>query len=291
MSIDQVHTAVDSLVATVESIRASSEDVSRRMTNLEAIISGLPRSAVSEFGGLRSIDEEYGTPSRQEHNGESDSINTCTGPVSVVEQDINSLIDFGLETRIMISDVNHEREADRCSIDTDLEMLLQGSRAYSHGQSRNSQVSYSSCNKSRAGWSSLSCVSLSQVTNLSVLSLPISMHELWNKELYHARLGTRQFDDDFKVEREAFSPPNRSETRNRKAWISRRWLVAKSEGRSRKAFPFGRPISQAPDSDMVHRRQDIAFEMPQVKLLLTGTFVFKIEKTNVKGLDALTFFT
>ena len=265
--------------------------MSRRLTNLEAVISGLPRSTVSEFGSLGPIDEEYRTTSHREHNGESESINPFTGPVSVVENDDDSFIDFGLETRILISDVDHEREADRCSIDTDLELLLQGSRAYSHGQSRNSQVSLSSCNKSKAGWSSLSRVSLSQVTNLSVLSLPISMHELWNEELYHARLGTRHLDDDFKVEHDAFSPPKRSEARNRKAWISRRWLVAKSEGTSRKAFPFGRPISQAPDSDMVHRRQEISLEMPQVKLLLTGTFVFKIQKTNVKGFNVLTFLT
>ena len=245
--------------------------MSRRLTNLEANISGLPRSAVSELGNLRSIAEEYETPSDRDHNRESEPENPYTGAVSVVEHDINSFVDPGLETGIMISDENREREADPCSIDTDLELLLQGSRAYSHGQSRNSQVSLSSCNKSRAGWSYLSRVSLSQVTNLSVLSLPISMHELWNEELYHAGLRTRQFDD-FEIEREA---------RSRKAWISRRWLDAKSEGRSRKTFPFRRVISPAPDYNMVHRRQEVCLGVPQVKLLLTGMLISKIQRTNV----------
>ena len=266
--------------------------MSRRLSNLEANISGFPRSAVSELGNLRSLAEEYEIPSDREHNGESESENLYTGAVSVVEHDSNSFVDFGLETGIMISDDNREREADPCSIDTDLELLLQGSRAYSHGQSRNSQVSLSSCNKSRAGWSYLSRVSLSQVTNLSVLSLPISMHELWNEELYHTCWRTRQFDDVSKVELDAFSPLGRSEARSRKAWISRRWLDAKSEGRSRKTFPSGRRISLATDHNMVHRRQEIRLGNPQVKLLLTGMFVsFKIQRMNVKGLDALTFFT
>ncbi|KAL8794582.1 MAG: hypothetical protein Q9195_002917 [Heterodermia aff. obscurata] len=287
-SIDQVYAAVDGLVATVESIRASSEDVSRRLANLEAKISGLPQSVVFEFGSLQSINEEYGAPSHREHNGESDFITPCTSPISVVEDDNTSFIDIGLGTGIMVSDEDGERDTDPSSIDTELELLLQGSRAYSQRQWRNSHMSISSCNNSKAGWSCLSRVSISQVTNLSVLSLPISMHELWNEEQYYAGLRTRQFED-FKDERDDFSPPKIREARIRKAWIGRRWLDAKSEGRSRKTTSSSQPISRALDSGMVYRGQGNAFGNPQVKLLLTGTFVFSMQNANVKELDTLTF--
>ena len=250
--------------------------MSRRLTSLEAEVACLPRPVVSEFGSLRSIDEEDRTPSHREHNGESDCITSGTSPISVLEHDITSFVDIGLGTGIMIADDDGAGDADPCSIDTDLELLLQGSRAYSHRQSRDSQVSFSSCDKSKAGWSRLSRVSLSQITNLSVLSLPISMHELWNEEQYRTCL-TAHRSEGFKHECNAVSSPKQSEARSRKAWLGRRWLDAKSEGRSRKTLSSSQPISRAPDSDIVHRGQGNAFRSSQVKLLLTGTFIFDMQ--------------
>ena len=68
--------------------------------------------------------------------------------------------------------------------DPTLESELYASRVYSRNAHWHSVSSLYSTEKSATGLSFLSGISLAQISNLSVISLPIFCHELWNAQQY-----------------------------------------------------------------------------------------------------------
>lgn len=68
--------------------------------------------------------------------------------------------------------------------------VLKSSRVYKRVLSRQSVISCSSSVVPSMGWSFLSGLSLANISNISLLSLPISPNELWNSQYYG-------FDTDF----------------------------------------------------------------------------------------------
>lgn len=70
-------------------------------------------------------------------------------------------------------------------LDEDLELELHTSWVYSRSAHRHSISSLPSKIDSTTGMSFLSAVSLAQVSNISVLELPIFFHEIWNPQYYN----------------------------------------------------------------------------------------------------------
>ena len=132
---------------------ANSEDMPRRMLRMETKIARLSRYAT-----LRS-----GRPTET-----SDGAST-TRPTS-----------YGIENDILSSPgVGHTMSQFGIQIQNELE----ASRVYRRAAERHSISSYLSGLHSAAG-SAFSGVSLAEISNLSVLSLPISYGELWNPQHY-----------------------------------------------------------------------------------------------------------
>lgn len=75
--------------------------------------------------------------------------------------------------------------------DPDLESELHASRVYVRTMHRQSMSSLSSKHNSVAGLSFLSGISLAQMSSISVISLPIFSHELWNPQQYSDMRSTR----------------------------------------------------------------------------------------------------
>ena len=70
---------------------------------------------------------------------------------------------------------------------------LRTSRVYGRTISKVNRMSVSS-SKFSTGWSFLSTISLSDVSNISVVSLPVSAGELWNSQRYTCNKLLNNFD-------------------------------------------------------------------------------------------------
>lgn len=263
--------AVDGLIRAVEGIRASSEDISRRLVLLEDNISNIDRSTTARLHGLSKADES-GFPALS-----STMHSRLGGPGSCH----NTTIDNGNAAALYVDDGSYhddssylddgqDTDTGACGIGDDLELLLHESRAYSYGMSRNSQIANHDCHTSIARWSSLSAVSLSQITNLSVLSLPISIHELWNQQHYHSDPSPPLSPDKNDVSIGGVARITRRKTGYRKFSIGQRWLDTLSEARKRE-----RLSAHGTSNSLVHGYHPIPrgltnFNGPTIKLVLAG---------------------
>ena len=253
---------------------------------MEAKISGTDQSAISELGSLPYADENCSTASYGTLDSQSEPLESYNRPISRTDQVAASETEFGLNQDGILNpgSISEENTGAFC-IGTDLELLLQNSRAYSHGQSRNSQISLPWSHNSTARWSSLPEISLSQVTNMSVLSLPISIHELWNQQHYHSALETQRLNGKSHKDN-GFSLTMRKRIQNRKTWIGQLWLDAKSEAKSRKGLPPSLPIDLVPDYNLVPLKNVTSVRSPQVKLLLAGMFTSGLLVAKIGEIDA-----
>lgn len=151
----EARTAIDTLVPAVEGIRASSQDLSRRLAALEH--TAAPMLDMSE-GYDVSIQEK-----------EKDSHAAATTGGSQIQ-------------------VHGRREAmdasDRIPPPSDLDLLLQCSRPYSRLRPGPQKPSPSSISTHTGLETIMTGVSLSTISNLSLVSLPISIHEIWNSHHY-----------------------------------------------------------------------------------------------------------
>lgn len=77
-------------------------------------------------------------------------------------------------------------DGDSQSLQNDLELLLQCSRPYSRLQLPFEKLLLSSASHYTGLDTVMTGISLSAVSNLSLVSLPISIHEIWNKTHYTA---------------------------------------------------------------------------------------------------------
>lgn len=160
--MQEARTAIDSLVPAVEGIRTSSREVSRRLAALE-----------HSAHHLSSIDQQQG-------NKQHSEIAANTGSARRPDDPGHEPRSGGQDPGIPASISNTQ------PLPNDFETLLQGSRPYSRllpgfqKSSRSSASNYTGLDSVATG------ISLSAVSNLSLVSLPISIHEIWKKSHYTA---------------------------------------------------------------------------------------------------------
>ena len=147
--MSEIQSSISNLSTTVQSILANSEDITRRIASMEMKIARLSRHATSTIE--RPIDT-------------SDGASTIRPTIYSIENDHSSPSDDGRAISQFCIQIQAEIEA---------------SRVYRRTAQRHSISSFPSDFHS-AAWSALSGVSLAEISNLSVLSLPISYNELWN---------------------------------------------------------------------------------------------------------------
>ena len=151
--MSEIQSSISNLNTTVQGILANSEDIPRRIGSIETKIARLSR---------------YATSTSERPTGTSDGASTIRSTSYGIENDIlsppgvgHTMSQFGIQ----------------------IQKELEASRVYRRTAQRHSISSYLSGLHSAAG-SALSGVSLAEISNLSVLSLPISYGELWNPQHY-----------------------------------------------------------------------------------------------------------
>jgi len=255
----------------VKDIRASSEDVSQRLASLEASIAGLDTSA-SELGSLACAEASCAIASNEFTYCQLESSESCHSTTIDTHHIAASYIDLLPHERDSV-DLNNgfADDVEASLIGTDLELLLQDSSAYSHGISKESNNSRSCSRASTAGWSLLSAMSLSQVTNISVLSLPVSIRELWNKQNYQSN-PSPSYSRDKSGENNGVSRIVRKKTGKQRFWIGQRWLDALTEARRRERLPVSQASKNLVPSYKIVAQPYIPVNYPQIKLVLAGMF-------------------
>lgn len=271
-TVDEIRMAVDSLVTTVEGIRSSSEDVSRRLASLEASIAGVDTSATTGLGSLACAEASCAITLNKVTYSQLESPESCHSTATDTHHIATSYVDFLTHERDSV-DMNdgYENDAEAGLIGTDLELLLQESRAYSNGISKESNNLRPCSRASTAGWSLLSAISLSQVTNISVLSLPVSIHELWNKQNYQSNPNP-PYSRDRRGENNGVSRIVRKKTGKQRFWIGKRWLDALSEARRRESLPVSQANKNLVLGYNIVTQPYIPVNDPQIKLILAGMF-------------------
>ena len=151
-SIEEAHTAVGHLRDLIGHTLRNDEDISRRLANIET---QNHITATNAFSATSSIDEENRNVSKEEQWSRIDK-----------EQ---------FEVLVSRTTV----------IDSSFESMLHNSRPYTRGLLRNSRFSGTSSVAPSMGWSFFSGVSLGDISNISVISLPIWESEMTNGSHYH----------------------------------------------------------------------------------------------------------
>lgn len=156
--MEQVQTSVTDLASMVHELLEGSEDVSRRLATVESSISVPKRTSRTGNQSIRSRDKTFLEPSTA-YQDQSEPVQSDTVPQPPeVARGIQA---HGLH----------------------IEPLLQRSRVYLRAFQRHSISSLpSSSAHSKCGWSMLSDISLAEISNISVLSLPLSASELWSSQ-------------------------------------------------------------------------------------------------------------
>lgn len=253
----------------VESIRTGSEDILRRLELLENRVTRGDRSTKSKYSEQRDADDQSMPTLRKIKTSETSLVEDHT--VGSVHITTSVLEDQPDENTFSSFDSNLASGSDEKHIGTELELLLQGSRAYSRGFKTNSRVSEPFSNNHTARWSSISGISLSQVTNISVLSLPISVHELWNQQYWQPAL-ERQLNSHGIAEKKTESSLMRKQKGKQITWIRQKWSGATAKSRER--HPDSQFADQVRGYNLAIPRHVLNAQSPYVKLLLAGKFSF-----------------
>ncbi len=149
--MEEAHLSMNNLATTVQTIVESSEKMTHKLENIEQTLAAPSQYATSKISALpRSSDE-------------------------------------ALKLRLLGRDINDGHsppQAHMPNAKSDLDLELSNSRVYLRTFHRHSVSSLPSASGSASGWSFLSGVSLAQISNISVLSLPLCPYEIWNPHHY-----------------------------------------------------------------------------------------------------------
>ena len=189
-STQAVQTSISNLTSTVKQILQASEDVARRVANIEtrfAIPIGHPESTLR--APLTNDDASTIIPLAQDtwdHDSFAQSIREKGDPEQPLPEVIDTASSGTSKGQISFGGQHSSSTIGRqvARFDPTLESELYESRVYSRNTHRHSISSLCSTENSATGLSFLSGISLAQVSNLSVISLPILCHELWNSQQY-----------------------------------------------------------------------------------------------------------
>ena len=158
---EEMQKSVSSLNTNVQTLLEKSEDISQRLAGIEATSMCNPMS--------------------------TDSDATSLLPAS--DSDIKTLSISEEDSRGHLGNVN------QFGLDPNTELNLQKSRVYRRSINRHSMSSLFSSRSAGSGWSKLSGISLAQVSNISVLSLPVNALEIWGSDHYMPSYDQRTQDN------------------------------------------------------------------------------------------------
>ena len=147
----------------VQSLLDSSRDVSSRLANLEE---RLVRTAVPAADNVE-LQSVFENP----------SFTTSTPALNTYQQ---SAIE-AQEVSMAASEADPSIDSE---LDPRVQRILQESRVYSRNLHRHSVSTIPWSYRSRGGWSMLSGITLDQISNISVLSIPIIASEMWGADHY-----------------------------------------------------------------------------------------------------------
>ena len=146
--MDEAHGSVKDLSNLVEQVLAENQEMSRRLKTLEL----QSHNSLSLGASTRHLMDDatsiLTTRSQIDDRAKSQNITQTTTYGFAFDQDLNE------------------------------------SRVYSRALHRHSNLSLPSTTINSMGWSFFSGISLAEVSNISVISLPISVNELWNHQHY-----------------------------------------------------------------------------------------------------------
>ena len=163
-SVGEAQASVSELTILVTQLLESNRDMSRRMRSIEQQTVGRPPSTITSITGRDTVP----TPSMIETNTTEDneSVVTIKRLISASQDGTNGepILTFGF------------------SFDQDLNT----SRPYTRALKKHPVWSAASSEICTMGWSCLSGLSLAEVSQISVINLPIFPHDLWNGQRYSA---------------------------------------------------------------------------------------------------------
>ena len=160
---EEVQRSVDSLTTMVHSLLESNKDVSSRLANLEE---RLLRTAVPAADNLE-LQSVFENP----------SFTTSTSALNTYQQSAIG----AQEVSLAASEAALSNDSE---LDPRVQRILQESRVYSRNLNRHSVTTIPWSYRSIGGCSMLSGITLDQISNISVLSIPIVASEMWRANHY-----------------------------------------------------------------------------------------------------------
>ena len=165
-TVEEARASVEQLTNLVRKILEDNQDMSQRMARLEVRTPGHSPSIAPMFTS----------------GGKPAAVETTAGSISDATSYLTAK-KAGLGSEAMVSDNSDDRKPTfRFSFDDD----LNHSRPYTRAMRRSMIWSPRSSAIGTIGWSCLSGLSLADVSEISVINLPVSPRELWNGERYPA---------------------------------------------------------------------------------------------------------
>ena len=172
---EEVQRSVHSLTTMVHSLLESTEDVSSRLANLEE---RLARTVIPEAGNAES-------------QSVFESLSLTSKPSALNTYQYSDI--RGQESSTAASQADSTIDS---KLDPHVQRILQESRVYSRNLHRNSVSTMPWSYRSTGGWSMLSGISLAQISNISVLSIPITASEVWGAGHYVNQSVSQAFSND-----------------------------------------------------------------------------------------------
>ena len=168
-SIGQAQSSASQLTTLIRQVLESNQEMSQRMANLEMQTLGCTQSAAPVLTDIDTCRDD-------------ESINTMR-----IANDAKEKVDGEQSETSEEPDSNAGKESTGIQVPTfgfTFDHDLNNSRPYARAMKRNSMWSTASSAVHTMGWSYLSGLSLADVSEISIIGLPISPQELWNGNHY-----------------------------------------------------------------------------------------------------------
>ena len=242
-STQAAQTSILNLTSAVEQILQTSEDVSRRVASIETRFTTPSRYPDSTLRPAQNNNDTSTIISLAQDTWNQNTFTQSIGQKGDREEPPPEVVDVA--SSITPKGQNSSREQLSSSsvgqqgarFDPTLESQLYASRVYSRNTHRYSTSSVFSTGNSAAGLSFLSGLSLTQISTLSAVSLPIFCHELWNPQQYQipqnsargAGLIAKKLSKLRKSRRKLLKSPRKAEPMAESARSEQSYQMLKSE--------------------------------------------------------------
>ena len=182
-STGEAQSSAKQLTTVIQQVLESNLEISQRMASLE----------------MRTLgNSQRPAPTLKAHDidAENDTIHTIKD-ADESDEDITGrsrLVETQRTTREDLDQAISNTQGSQFSFTFDQD--LSNSRPYARAMKRNSEISTISSTIHTMGWSCLSGVSLADISEISVVGLPISPQELWNSYHYLSQNNMQQVSHD-----------------------------------------------------------------------------------------------